>query len=215
MTTGLLDGRYRINITPGIRVMIQEDGARSLTPCHVKEILTQDVMNELGIKVLCEDGKIGRVKHIGTETTFMESSELIATLERKLRTLIVKELSKDDRRWWENKIQPNIQERVKDARQKNITNKKILQIPSYNLVEELYFLELSIILLAKRNWKHNFEKIFHDSNALKVKLSEMASCRNLYAHAKPLSAHLKRKIQVYYDDIIILVETYERNQLSE
>lgn len=195
--------------------MIQEDSVRSLTPCHVKEILTQDAMNELGIRVACEDGKIGRVKYIGTETRFMESIELISTLERKLRSLITKELSRDDPKWQENKIQPNIQDRIRDVKQKDITNKEILQIPNYDLIEELYFSDLSIILLAKNNWKHNFEKIFRDGNTLRVKLYELASCRNLSAHAKPLSDHLKRKIQVYYDDILFLIETYERNQLSE
>ena len=42
-------------------------------------------LNESGIKVICEDDKIGRVKHIGTEINFMSAMELITNLEKKLR----------------------------------------------------------------------------------------------------------------------------------
>ena len=215
MASKSLDGRYRINIEPGLRVMIKADEAIDLIPCYVKEILTQDPMHDLGIKVTCEDGKTGRIKHIGTETTCMEPADLISNLEKKLRSLIATELSADDPKWWENKIQPKIRERISISRQTGARAKKVLQIPNYDLIDELYFSEISDIILAKKNWKLNFEKIFHDRDALRVKLHELAPCRNISAHSKVLTVHLRRKIQVYYDDIIPLVEAYERNQFSD
>ncbi len=212
-----LDPRYRVNIELGMRVMIEEEDSKNseLTPCYVKEIITQDVMNESGIKVVCEecieeDSKIGRVKHIGTETTFMTSMELITNLEKKIRRLIAEELSKDDPDWWENKIHPTVKESVALEKKKGKIYKKVLQIPNYELIEETYFSHFDLILLSDKNWKNYFEKIFHDANALRVKLSELSPYRNLPAHSKDLTPHIERKIQVYYDDIVHLIEYYQR-----
>jgi uncharacterized repeat protein (TIGR03833 family) len=206
-----LDPRYRVNIEIGMRVMIEEEDKNSeLTPCYVKEIITQDVMNESGIKVVCEDDKIGRVKHIGTETAFMTSMELITNLERKIRYLIAEELSKGDPDWWENKIHPRVQEEVNLEKQKGKIYKKVLQIPNYELIEETYFSHFPLIILSDKNWKNYFEKIFHDANALRVKLSELSPYRNLPAHSKDLTPHIEKKIQVYYDDIVHLIEFYQR-----
>lgn len=207
-----LDPRYLINIELGMRVMIEEENSKNseLVSCYVKEIITLDAMNESGIKVICEDGKIGRVKHIGTETTFMTSMELITILEKKIRHLIAEELSKDDPDWWENKIHPRVREEVNLEKQKGKIYKKVLQIPNYELIEETYFSHFPLILLSDKNWKNYFEKIFHDANALKVKLFELTPYRNLPAHSKDLTPHIEKKIQVYYDDIIHLIEYYQR-----
>lgn len=209
-----LDPRYRINIEIGMRVMVEEENNvnSELIPCYVKEIISQDVLNELGVKVICEDGKIGRVKHIGTETTCMTSMELITNLEKRIRQLIVEELSKDDPNWWENKIHPKIQEEVNIEKQKGKIYKKVLQIPNYELIEETYFSHFPLILLSDKNWKNYFERIFHDIDALKVKLSELSPYRNLPAHSKDLTPHIERKIQVYYDDIVHLIEEHQRKQ---
>ena len=209
-STKSLDHRYRINIEIGMRVMIQEENNLELIPGYVKEIITQDPLNESGIKVICEDDKIGRVKHIGTETNFMSTMELITNLEKKLRHLIAEELSADDSDWWENKINPTIRENAELKHSKNLTKKKLLQIPNYELIEETDFPELLSIMTSKKNWKNNFENIFHDEKALFVKLDELAPYRNLPAHSKDITPHIEKKIQVYYDDIIFLIEDYQK-----
>jgi uncharacterized protein YwbE len=209
-STKSLDHRYRINIEIGMRVMIKEENNLELIPGYVKEIITQDVLNESGIKVICEDNKIGRVKHIGTETNFMSTMELITNLEKKLRQLIAEELSRDDSDWWENKINPTIRENAELKHSKNQTKKKLLQIPNYELIEETDFPELLSIMTGKKNWKNNFENIFHDEKALFVKLDELAPYRNLPAHSKDITPHIEKKIQVYYDDIIFLIEDYQK-----
>ena len=209
-----LDPRYRINIELGMRVMIKEEDSinSELISCYVKEIITQDVMNESGIKVHCENGNEGRVKHIGTETSFMSPMELITNLEKKLRQLIAEELSSNDSDWWKNKIGPIIRENAELKHSKNITKKKLLQIPNYELIEETDFTELVSIIIAKKNWKNHFEKIFHDDRALFVKLDELAPYRNLPAHSKDVTPHIEKKIQVYYDDIVNLIEQYQRTK---
>lgn len=207
-----LDPRLRVNIELGVRVMIEEESSDSnLVPCYVKEIITKDPKHESGIKVICEDGKKGRVKFIGTETSFMSSMELITNLEKKLRRLIAEELSQDDPEWWKNKIHPDIRERAEDKHSKNLTKKKILQIPNYEMIEEIDFNDISTILTSKKNWKNHFEKIFHDEKALYVKLDELTPYRNIPAHSKEVTPHIEKKIQVYYDDIIHLIEEYQRN----
>ena len=48
-STKSLDPRYRINIEIGMRVMIKEENNLELIPGYVKEIITQDHLNESGI----------------------------------------------------------------------------------------------------------------------------------------------------------------------
>ncbi len=211
---GSQDPRYRANIGVGMRVMIKEEGSPDLVPCYVNEILTRDAMNELGIMVSCDDGRVGRVRHIGTETTYMSSMDLIVNLETNIRNLIVTELSKNDPDWWENSINPKIRETVADKRQRGRQYKQILSIPDYDLIKEIYFSDLTVILLSKKNWKNHFEKIFLNKEALDVKMSELSQYRNLPAHSKELTEHIEKKIQVYYDDIMSLIESYCRG-LSE
>ncbi len=215
----LFDPRYGTNIELGMRVMIKEENSEKLEliPCYVEEIISNDAIVENGVKVVCKhaiktDGPLctGRVKYIGTETNFMSTMELITNLEKKLRHLIAEELSADDSDWWENKINPTIRENAELKHSKNLTKKKLLQIPNYELIEETDFPELLSIMTSKKNWKNNFENIFHDEKALFVKLDELAPYRNLPAHSKDITPHIEKKIQVYYDDIIFLIEDYQK-----
>ena len=147
-----LDPRLRVNIELGMRVMIEEESSDSnLVPCYVKEIITKDPRHESGIKVICEDGKQGRVKFIGTETSFMSPMELFTNLEKKLRKLIVNELSKDNPNWWQDKVSPKIREEVEEKLSSGKDIRKRLQIPNYDLIDETFFGHLSQIILSKKN----------------------------------------------------------------
>lgn len=205
---GALDPRYRINVPAGTRVMIKEEETADLIPGYIKKVITKDAMHEMGIMVLCEDGHTGRVQHIGTETSYMQPMDLITNLETKLRKLIVNELSRGCPEWWEIKINPTIREEVTKNMQKGY--RQVQQIPNYSPIEETYFLDLSTIIRANSNWKNYFRKIFHDRTALEVKMFELSLCRNTLAHSKKATKHMERKIRVYYDDIISLIERYCR-----
>ncbi len=204
------DPRYRVNIELGMRVMIEEENSKNseLVSCYVKEIITPDVMNESGIKVICEDGKKGRVKHIGTESSFMDSNDLLVVLERKLRKIIVEELSKVDRNWWDS-LGPIIKDDVQRKLDTGGEQRKQLGIPNYELIEYTNFYHLPDMILGKR-WQY-FEKIFKNKNAIDVKLHELATIRNPSAHSNILPEMIEKKIQVYYDDIVRLIENYQRN----
>ena len=207
---GARDPRYRANIEVGMRVVVREEEGRNLVPCYVKKILTGDATNELGIRVSCEDGKVGRVAHIGTETEYMTPLNLVLGLETRLRNLIARELSRDDPDWWDNKIHPTVREKVEEKRRTGKEHRQMLQIPDYKPIEDIYFADLHLILCSKKNWKNYFESIFYNKEALEVKLSELSSYRNPPAHSNPLTDHIERKIKVYYDDIVSLLETHER-----
>jgi uncharacterized repeat protein (TIGR03833 family) len=63
----MLDGKLRDNIKKGFRVkVIQKADQKTgiLTEGVVREILTKSKIHPHGIKVLLENGKIGRVKEI-------------------------------------------------------------------------------------------------------------------------------------------------------
>ena len=192
--------------------MIEEYESKNseLIPCFVKEIITKDPKHESGIKVICEDGKKGRVKFIGTESSFLDSRELLINLEKKLRKIIVQVLSKEDPNWWKNKISPKIKDEIQEKLSTGGEIKKQLGIPEYELIEETFFSHLPQIILSN-NWKY-FEKVFKNKNAILVKLNELAVYRNPSAHANELTKHIEKKIQVYYDDIILLIEAYQRSQ---
>lgn len=203
------DPRYRLNIKLGMRVMIEEENSinSELVPCYVKEIISLDAINELGIKVICESGKIGRVKYVGTESSFMDTNDLLVVLERKLRKIIVEELSKVDPNWWDN-LSPTIKDDVQRKLDTGGEQRKQLGIPNYELIEYTNFYHLPDMILGKR-WQY-FEKIFKNKNAIDVKLHELATIRNPSAHANILPEMIEKKIQIYYDDIVRLIEDYQR-----
>ncbi len=63
----MLDGRQRKNIKPGILVEIvlkKDQQSGELTEGVVKKILTNSTIHPHGIKVMLEDGQVGRVKNI-------------------------------------------------------------------------------------------------------------------------------------------------------
>ena len=65
-----MDGRYRKNIRPGLRVEIvlkADQRTGTLTPGVVQTILTKSEFHPHGIKVRLDDGKVGRVAEIMPE----------------------------------------------------------------------------------------------------------------------------------------------------
>ncbi len=62
-----LDGKQRKNIKPGLLVEIvlkKDQQSGDLTEGVVKKILTNSAVHPHGIKVMLDDGQVGRVKHI-------------------------------------------------------------------------------------------------------------------------------------------------------
>lgn len=62
-----MDGTVRSNINPGMRVQIvqkQDQRSGKLTDGIVKRLLTNSANHPRGIKVMLEDGTVGRVQNI-------------------------------------------------------------------------------------------------------------------------------------------------------
>jgi uncharacterized repeat protein (TIGR03833 family) len=62
-----MEGKRRVDIHPGLTVMVElVENKRTgiLTRGKVKEILTSSPIHPHGIKVMLEDGLIGRIKQI-------------------------------------------------------------------------------------------------------------------------------------------------------
>ncbi|WP_167613388.1 YwbE family protein [Maribellus sediminis] len=62
-----MDGKQRRNIKPGLLVEIvlkKDQRSGELTEGVVKRILTKSTIHPHGIKVMLEDGQVGRVKNI-------------------------------------------------------------------------------------------------------------------------------------------------------
>jgi uncharacterized repeat protein (TIGR03833 family) len=61
------DGRYRKNIKPGMEVAIvlkKDQRSGALTEGRVDRLLTKSDFHPHGIKVMLEDGQVGRVQQI-------------------------------------------------------------------------------------------------------------------------------------------------------
>ena len=214
MTKKTLDPRYRINIESGLRVMLKEENSENseLIPCYVKEIISPDSIIESGVKVRCEDEKIGRVKYIGTESTYKKPIELVTILEKKIRKLIVEILLNHDSDWWNNQIPSIVREAVDDKQKRGTKQKQELGIPEYEQIEETDFFHLHLIIGYKKNWNIFFEPIFKNKPETMRKLEELSSYRNLPAHSKDLTENIEKKIRTYFDDLILLIETFYRKQ---
>ncbi|MFV0594010.1 MAG: YwbE family protein [Draconibacterium sp.] len=66
-----MDGRQRKNIEPGMLVEIvlkKDQRTGKLTEGFVKRILTKSPQHPHGIKVMLDDGQVGRVKNILEES---------------------------------------------------------------------------------------------------------------------------------------------------
>lgn len=62
-----MEGTRRADVKPGIEVMVeltQDKRSGRLTGGKVKEVLTTSPTHPHGIKVLLENGLVGRIKHI-------------------------------------------------------------------------------------------------------------------------------------------------------
>ena len=205
-----LDPRYRINIDLGRRVMVEEDGNPELIACYVKDIITSDPKHESGIKVLCEGGKIGRVRYIGTESAYKKSMELVMILEKRTRQLIVDVLSKHNSDWWNNHVPNLVKQDVEDKQKRGTKVKQRLKIPEYDKIKETDFFHLHLIIGYKKNWNVLFEEIFRDKSETMKKLDDLTSYRNLVAHGKDLTDDMTKNIREYFDDLILLIECYYR-----
>lgn len=214
MTKKTLDPRYRINIESGLRVMIEEENSDNseLIPCYVKEIISSDSIVESGVKIICEDDKVGRIKYIGTESTYKKPIELIIILEKKIRKLIVEILSNHDSDWWNNQIPSLVREAVNDKQKRGIKQKEELEVPEYEQIEETDFFHLHLIIGYKKNWGKFFEPIFKNKSETMKKLEELAFYRNIPAHSKDLTENIEEKIRKYFDDLILLIEAFYRKQ---
>ena len=205
-----LDPKYLVNIEIGMDVMILEDNQKdnNLIPCKVGKKISTDSIVELGVKVECEDGKIGRVKFIGEEAEYREPDELLTLLEKRLRTLIEEVLSKTSDNWWQDRISKTIQENVELKNEKYEKLRNLLDVDEFSSLEQTDFVHLQWIITDKKNHQF-FKDIFgEDKSAIAVKLFELSHFRNIDAHSKKLKNLEKQKIRIYFHDIDYQMKRY-------
>lgn len=111
---------------------------------------------------------------------------LLQLLEREFRNLIIRELSKMGRRWWRQRIPPDIRtnaQRRKQEREKPYPGRvqQDLHVSNY-----LDFSDYEKIILMKINWEEVFKPIFSRQDAISVKMGEIRIYRNKLAHMREL-----------------------------
>jgi len=204
-----MDERYKINVKKGISVKIElQDETEKFVTGKVKEVLSINYFESSGILVSLEDGSEGRVKEILNSDDINEertSYDLITTLEKKFRELIVKVLSAEDK-WWNTRIPGDIYTSVKEKMERDEKSKKFINLPKRELIDQIDFAHIRLIIRKNDNWNDYFKNIFGNREILETKLQELESLRNSIMHSKEISKNDEEKIRVYYNDLKYLID---------
>jgi uncharacterized repeat protein (TIGR03833 family) len=210
-----LNGKYRINITPGLFVKIEEQYQTDSTLISgiVKEIITKSATHELGILVELENGERGRVKDIPNISSNLEldektSFELINSLELTLRALIVTNLS-SVKNWWST-LPQDVREHAEQREERDNKVQKIMRMNKHSKIDQIDFADLERILIKRDFWKKYFKDIFLDEKVLSSKLKEISIMRNHIDHSKSLSKDNEQRLKIYCKDIFDLIKNSQK-----
>jgi len=199
-----MDERYKINVKVGIFVKIElRDEKEKFVTGKVKKVLSTNYFESSGILVKLDDDSEGRVKEILDLDKVNEeksSYDLITFLEKKFRELIVKVLSQEGK-WWKTRIPGNIYKSVQEKMERDEKSKKFLNLPKRELIDQIDFAHIKIIITKSDNWNDYFKNIFANKEVLETKLHELENLRNAVMHSKEISKNDEEKIRVYYNDL--------------
>ncbi len=209
-----MDGRYKINIKIGISVKIElrDEKGRFVTG-NVKEILSTNYFEPSGILVRLEDDSEGRVKEILNYDELNEeknSYDLITSLEKEFRELIVKVLSQEEK-WWNTRIPGDIYKSVQEKMDRDEISKKFINLPKRDLIDQIDFAHIRLIIRKNDNWNDYFKNIFGSREILETKLQELENLRNSIMHSKEISKNDQEKIKVYYNDLKYVIDNFKKS----
>jgi len=146
------------------------------------------------------------------EQFLKEEYELLKQLELDLRKLIEEKLSKISKRWWKERIPPDIRKNAEERKKKEERLWPWIQPGrDYSLIHYINFSEYSKIITRKDNWKDVFKDIFKDEKIIEVRLKEIDAIRNKIAHFRPLTDTERKKLKLYADEILNCIRTHIKN----
>lgn len=204
-----MDGRYKINVKEGLSVKIEQRNEKNIFKIgKVKQILSSVPFDSQGILVQLEDHTAGRVKEILEEGNIHNESssyELIKSLEKKFRELIVNVLSVEDN-WWNTRVPGDVYKSVREKMEVYEKSKKHTNIPKRAMIEQIDFAHIREIIRQGKNWNDFFKAIFNDKEIFESKLKELERIRNDIMHSKDITKNDQEKIKIYFDDLVFCMD---------
>lgn len=148
--------------------------------------------------------------HTSDESAFMSNAyRLLFILENTMRNFIETKLIeyyKND--WWDKGITLVIKNESVDKRKKEL--KEGWKVSEKN--SEIQFLDFTDIeKVIRKNWKECFESYFHDEDKVYSKLMMLENIRNSIAHTRTLTIDSMNRLQLYYDDLMNLMNSNQSN----
>lgn len=142
-------------------------------------------------------------KIISESVEMSEIYQIIYIFENSVRNFISSVLAaRYGENWWDTKIRPKIQDKVKGRMDKEDANRwhgRRGKAPIF--YTDIYDL-LSII---RDNWV-DFEDLMSSQTWIESRISEVEISRNIIAHNNPLDKHDIRRIKVYFEDWVKLLK---------
>jgi len=135
--------------------------------------------------------------------------ETLKKLEDDLRILISSELSKISQQWWKQRIPGDVKQNAKNRKEKE--EKRGIK-SRHSLIYYVDFTDYAKIITRSDNWEDVFKYIFHDKNAIAVKLRELEPVRNSISHTRNLTKDDVRKLEFYTEDIRKGIDYYKKQK---
>ncbi len=127
---------------------------------------------------------------------------ILQDLENAIRTLLVTKLSALSPNWWAERVPPDVREAAERRRRQRETTWPWYTGERLDVIEYVDFADYGKIIGRRDNWRDAFECVFHDHEAMRIKLRELEPIRNDIAHNRVLSRAAREKLRLYARDLL-------------
>lgn len=199
----LLASEYGIDISKFLKPQELSDLRRlqTQTPQVVKRVVSKKVVAQpkimqfaFGLQV--QDPFLSN-KILGEAVKMAEVYSIIYTFENSVRNVISLVLKKKyGENWWDTRVKPTIQGKVKNRMDKEAANRWHGKRGS----APIFYTDINDLLSIIMNSWADFESLFPDQDWIKSRIKEIEMSRNIVAHNNPLAERDIERISVYFKD---------------
>ena len=134
---------------------------------------------------------------LGEAVEMKEIYLIIYIFENSVRNIISSVLAaRYGENWWDTKVSPTIQGKVKDRMEKEAANRW----HGRRGTAPIFYTDIKNLLsIIRDNW-NDFVDLFPNQNWIESRINDIEMSRNIIAHNNPLDRHDIRRIKVYFED---------------
>lgn len=163
------------------------------------------ILSQIKEEPLIYNTKISELKKEKKVKDDSDYYQVLQKLEQNMRPCISENLSKISTEWWKQRVPEDVRKNAEKRKKKN--ESPWLWIKGGNpLIDFIDFTDYGKIITRKDNWSEVFRYIFEDKEQLLSKLKELEPIRNTIMHSRNLTKKQKERLQLYSDDILLLIK---------